>query len=142
AMPGDRVLVGDGSYVGGLLTAQGTAAAHITIAAQNPGKAILEGASEPLAIASSAYLDVDGFEVRNSVGHLVHVSGSNHLKLSNLYAHDAGMDGDVFFIEQSQSIELAHVTAARPGAHLGVPPARDAIELVGVSNASVHDSFV
>ncbi len=143
AMPGDRVLVEDGSYAGGLLTGQGTAGALITIAAIHPGLAILESSNEPLGIGSgSAYLVVDGFEVRNSVANTVHVVNAHDITLSNLYVHDAGLESDVILIEQSQRIVLEGVQAARPGMHVGLPPARDCIELVGVTDSTVGGSFI
>jgi hypothetical protein len=145
AQPGDVVRLRAGSYLGGPITKQATAAAPIRVVSEDgPQKAILENSDQPLHVTASSWLVFDGLEVRNSISNTVRIDTSHDLTLSNLFAHDAGLDGDVILISQSQRITLDNVEAARPGqsATAQIPPFRENVELVNVDDSSVRSSFI
>ena len=145
ANPGDAIRLRAGSYPGGLLTKQATAAAPIRILSQDgPQLAILENSDEPLRVTASSWLVFDGLEVRNSITNAVHIDTSHDLTLSNLFVHDAGLDGDVILISQSQRIVIDSVEAARPGPRAGgqLPPFQPCIELIDVDDSVVRRSFI
>lgn len=146
ASPGDRILVRAGTYAGGAwIERTGTAAAPITIvSADGPRRAIISGGAEPLRVGASAYLVFDGFEVRGAGNNAVHVDTSHHITLRNLYAHDAGPDGDALKVNQSHHITIESNELARPGARsaAGVNPYQECIDLLDVDDAVVRNNFI
>ena len=135
AMPGDRILVPAGTYAGGgWIERSGTASAPITVVAvDGPRTAVIEGGSEALRVGNSSYLVFDGFEVRNSGNNAVHIDGSHHVTLRNLYAHDAGLDGDVVKVNQSHHMVIERSEFARPGRRTIVDnPYQECLDFVDV----------
>jgi Right handed beta helix region len=145
ASPGDRILVRAGTYNGGgWIERSGTAAAPITVVSvDGPRAAVIQGGGEALRIGASAYLVFDGFEVRNSTDNAVHIDNSHHITLRNLYAHDAGPDGDVLKVNQSNNIVVERSEFARPGPRLsGVNPYQECLDFVDVDDSAIRDNFI
>lgn len=147
ALAGDRVLVRAGTYAGGgVIVTAGTASAPVQmLSIDGPRRAIIEGGNEALRVgAGAAYLVFDGFEVRNSGDNAVHLDGgAHHIWLRNLYAHDAGPDGDVAKVNQCHHIYIEGCEFARPGRRLsGVNPYQECLDLLDVDDAVIRDSFL
>ncbi len=147
ASPGDRILVPAGTYPGGgWIEHSGTASAPITIvSADGPRRAVIEGGGESLRIGNSSYLVFDGFEVRNAGDNVVHIdSGSHHITLRNMYVHDAGDNGDVVKINQSNHITIERSEIARPGRRTdgGENPYQECLDFVDVDDSAVRDNFI
>jgi uncharacterized protein (TIGR03382 family) len=146
ASPGDRVLVHAGTYPGsGWIEHSGTEAAPITVlSVDGVHAAILEGGGESLRISNSGYLVFDGLEVRNSGDNAVHIDGqSHHITLRNVYAHDAGFNGDVLKVNQSNHIIVEHSEFARPGAR-DIPenPYQECVDFVDVDDSVIRDNYI
>ncbi len=147
ARPGDRVLVRAGTYAGGgWISASGTAAAPITVLSiDGPRRAVIAGGSETLRIGDGAsYLVFDGLELRAAGNNVVHIDGdSHHIWLRNVFAHHAGVDGDVVKVNQARSIYLEGSEFAFPGARTGSEnPSQECIDFVDVDDIVVRDSFI
>ncbi len=148
AQPGDRVLVRAGVYPGGgWIDARGTAEAPITVVSANGlHRAVMEGGREGLRIGDrAAYLEFDGLEVRNAESNVVHIDGNaHHITLRNVYAHDAGPNGDVLKVNQATNITVERSEFARPG--LRPPgqgnPSQECIDFVAVDGVIVRDSYI
>lgn len=147
ARPGDRIFMHAGVHTGSdWLSAQGTATAPITIlSADGPRTAVLEGGGgETLRIGdASAYLVIDGLEVRNSADNLIHIDGlSHHITLRNIYAHNAGPDGDVLKVNQCSFITLERSELAFPG-HRNITenPCQEDFDFLDVDDAVIRDNF-
>jgi hypothetical protein len=85
----------------------------------------------------------DGFEIRNSTDNTVHIDFSHHITLRNLYVHDAGLDGDVLKVNQSQAITIERSEFARPGRRTTTGnPYQECIDLLDVDDAVLRDSWV
>ncbi len=147
ARPGDRILVRAGTYPGGgWISAQGTAAAPITVVSvDGPRRAIIEGAEESLRIGEgAAYLVFDGLEIRQSGNNVIHIDGgAHHIWLRNVYAHHAGQDGDVVKVNQARSIYLEGSEFAFPGARDDSEnPSQECIDFVHTNDIVVRDSYI
>lgn len=147
ARPGDRILVRAGTYPGGgWISAQGTAAAPITVVSvDGPRRAIIEGAEESLRIGEgAAYLVFDGFEIRRSGNNVIHIDGgAHHIWLRNVFAHHAGQDGDVVKVNQARSIYLEGSELAFPGARDDSEnPSQECIDFVHTDDVVVRDSYI
>jgi uncharacterized protein (TIGR03382 family) len=146
AAPGDRVLVHAGTYPGsGWIEHSGTAAAPIdVVSVDGLHAAVLEGGGESLRISNSGYLVFDGFEVRNSGDNAVHIDGqSHHITLRNVYAHDAGFNGDVLKVNQSNHIVVERSEFARPGRR-DIPenPYQECVDFVDVDDSVIRDNYI
>lgn len=147
ARPGDRVLVRAGTYPGGgWISASGTAAAPIrVVSVDGPRRAVIAGGSETLRIGDAAsYLSFEGLELRGSSNNLIHIDGdSHHIWLRDVYAHHAGVDGDVLKVNQARSIYLERSEFAFPGARTGSEnPSQECIDFVDVDDIVVRDSYI
>ncbi len=145
ANPGDRILVPAGTYTGGgWIERSGTASAPITIvSADGPRRAVIQGGGESLRVGNSAYLVFDGFEVRNSGDNAVHIDNSHHITLRNLYAHDAGREGDVVKVNQSHHMTIERSEFARPGPRSGGEnPDQECLDFVDVDDSVIRDNFI
>ncbi|MBK6533233.1 MAG: right-handed parallel beta-helix repeat-containing protein [Deltaproteobacteria bacterium] len=147
ARPGDRVLVRAGTYPGGgWISASGTAAAPIrVVSVDGPRRAVIAGGSETLRIGDAAsYLSFEGLELRNSTNNLIHIDGgSHHIWLRDVYAHHAGVDGDVLKVNQARSIYLERSEFAFPGVRTGSEnPSQECIDFVDVDDIVVRDSYI
>ncbi|MEZ4407980.1 MAG: right-handed parallel beta-helix repeat-containing protein [Polyangiales bacterium] len=147
ARPGDRVMVRAGTYRGGgWISAQGTEARPITVlSADGPRRAVINGGSESLRIGDEArYLVFDGLEVRGADNNVIHIDGgSHHIWLRNVFAHDAGQDGDVVKVNQSSSIYIESSEIARPGRrNSSENPYQECIDFVDVDDIVVRDSWI
>lgn len=147
ARPGDRVLVRAGTYRGGgWISAQGTQSQPITVrSVDGPRRAVIAGGSESLRIGDGAsYLVFDGLEVRGADNNVVHIDGgSHHIWLRNVFAHDAGRDGDVVKVNQSRSIYIESSELARPGRRTSSEnPYQECIDFVDTDDIAVRDSWV
>ncbi len=148
ARPGDRVLVRAGTYRGGgWIEARGTAQAPITVlSVDGPRRAVLEGGTETLRIGDgAAYLVFDGLELRNAGNNVVHIDGgSHHITLRNVYAHDAGSNGDVVKVNQAAHIFIEGGEYARPGARPGSSenPYQECIDFLAVDTLAVRDAWI
>jgi hypothetical protein len=146
ANPGDRILVRAGTYTGGgWIERSGTASAPITVVSvDGPRAAVIQGGSESLRVGNSSYLVFDGFEVRNSGNNTVHIDlNSHHVTLRNMYVHDAGPDGDVVKINQSNHITIENSEIARPGARTGGEnPYQECLDFVDVDDSVIRDNFI
>jgi uncharacterized protein (TIGR03382 family) len=146
ANPGDRVLARAGRYPGGgWIDKRGTASAPITIlSVDGPRRAVIEGGGETIRIGdASAYLIFDGFEIRNGGDNLIHVDGgSHHITFRNIYAHDAGFNGDVFKANQSHHLVVERSEFARPGARNDpYNPYQECLDFVDVDDSVIRDNF-
>ncbi|MBI5514223.1 MAG: right-handed parallel beta-helix repeat-containing protein [Deltaproteobacteria bacterium] len=147
AAPGDRVLMRAGTYPGGgFIGARGTASAPITVlSVDGPRRAVLQGGTETLRIGDGAsYLIFDGLEVRNSGDNTIHIdSGAHHIWLRNLYAHDAGFNGDVLKANQAASIFVEGGEYARGGRRPGSDnPYQECIDFVDINEGAVRDAYI
>ncbi len=147
ARPGDRVLVRAGTYPGGgWITAAGTAAAPITVlSVDGPRRAVLEGGNETLRIGQgAAYLVFDGLEVRNAGNNVVHIDGgAHHVWLRNVYAHHAGVEGDVVKVNQARSVYLERSEFAFPGVRINNEnPSQECVDFLDTDDAAVRDSYI
>jgi len=147
ARPGDRVLVRAGTYPGGgWISASGTAAAPIrVVSVDGPRRAVIAGGSETLRIGDAAsYLSFEGLELRGSSNNLIHIDGgSHHIWLRDVYAHHAGVDGDVVKVNQARSIYLERSEFAFPGVRTGSEnPSQECIDFVDVDDIVVRDSYI
>ncbi len=145
ASPGDRILVRAGTYPGGgWIERSGTAGAPITVVSiDGPRAAVIQGGGEALRVGASAYLIFDGFEVRGSTDNAVHIDNSNHITLRNLYAHDAGPNGDVVKVNQSNNIVVERSELARPGPRpSGENPYQECLDFVDVDDSAIRDNFI
>ena len=83
AQPGDRIELADGTYTTGgsiRITRSGTAAAPITVAARNVGKAEIRG-SAGFSFGMVSYVTVEGFRLTHGGGVTV-PSGGHHVRLT------------------------------------------------------------
>lgn len=94
ATPGDTVLVRGGVYPRDEVIATGTAAQPILVRPYKNEQAILDGQNEAISplqsmlfIAHSAFVIVDGFEVRHSPGRGISVYESNDITVRNNNVH-------------------------------------------------------
>ncbi len=145
AQPGDRILVRAGTYNGGgWIERSGTASAPITVVSvDGPRAAVIQGGTESLRVGNSAYLVFDGFEVRNSGDNTVHIYGSHHITLRNVYAHDAGRNGDVLKVNQSHHMTIERSEFARPGPRSGGEnPYQECLDFVDVDDSTIRDNFI
>jgi MYXO-CTERM domain-containing protein len=148
AQPGDRVLVRAGVYPGGgWIDARGTAEAPITVVSANGRhRAVLEGGREALRIGDgAAYLVFDGLEVRGSGDNVIHIDGdAHHITLRNVFAHDAGPNGDVLKVNQASFITVERSEFARPGPRPGSTenPYQECIDFLAVDNLVLRDSYI
>jgi MYXO-CTERM domain-containing protein len=147
ARPGDRVLVRAGTYPGGAwISAAGTAAAPITVlSVDGPRRAVIVGGDESLRIGEgAAYLVFDGLEVRNAGNNVVHIDGgAHHVWLRNVYAHHAGVEGDVVKVNQAASIYLEGCEFAFPGARLNDEnPSQECVDFVDTDDIVVRASYL
>ena len=147
ALPGDRVLVRAGTYAGGgWISAAGTAAAPITVlSVDGPRRAVLEGGDETLRLGEgAAYLVFDGLELRNAGNNVVHIDGgAHHVWLRNVYAHHAGVEGDVVKVNQARSIYLERSEFAFPGVRLNNEnPSQECVDFVDTDDIVVRDSYL
>lgn len=99
AVPGDVIIVEDGTYTAGTenfgyLTTSGTGSAYITIKARNKGMAVLDGQNNTTVYAfpvHASYLNIEGFEIRNCRDNAFTISGGvHHLNFRDLIIHDIG----------------------------------------------------
>jgi hypothetical protein len=102
---GDELLVEAGIYSQDSLWIEdlhGTPDKPIRIASIQPWGALLTQPSQPednspvLAISGSSYLEIDGFEVVDSVDTGIGITvrnGSHHIVIRNCYVHDCGCNG-------------------------------------------------
>ncbi len=105
-IPGDTLLIADGLYQENSLALEnikGTPELVTTVKSINKWGAKIEGTSqydELLAIVDSDYIVIDGLEVFNNnnveledwnAG--IEATGSNHVTVRNVYAHDCGCNG-------------------------------------------------
>ncbi len=149
ARPGDRVLLRAGVHRGGdwIGPLSGTAAQPITIlSADGPRRAVLEGGGETLRIGdASSYLIIDGLEVRGSGDNAIHIDGgSHHITLRNVFAHDAGVNGDVMKVNQAHHITVEDSEFARPGRRTSDAadnPYQECLDFVDVDDVVVRRSF-
>ncbi len=145
ASPGDRILVRAGTYPGGgWIERSGTAGAPITVVSiDGPRAAVIQGGGEALRVGASAHLIFDGFEVRSSTDNAVHIDNSHHITLRNLYVHDAGPNGDVVKVNQSNNIVIERSELARPGARpSGENPYQEGLDFVDVDDSAIRDNFI
>lgn len=147
AAPGDVVRVRAGVYAGGgWIDKKGKDGMPIRVVSEDgPRKAILEGGDETLRLGDGAsYLRFEGLEVRNSKNNLIHVDGgAHHIWFIDLYAHDAGPDGDVVKVNQSHHIVIDGMEAARAGKRTIVsPPYQECIDFVDVDHSLVTRSYL
>ncbi len=149
ARPGDRVLVHAGTYAGGgwIGPIHGTPDAWITVlAVDGPRTAVIQGGAEALRIGdASSYLVFDGFEVRGSSNNAIHIDGlSHHITLRNLYAHDAGLDGDVLKVNQCHDVTVETSEFARPGRRAVNEgnPYQECLDFLDVDNTVWRGNFV
>lgn len=145
ALPGDRVILRAGIYPGGgWIEQRGTATAPITVVSiDGPRRAVLEGGDESLRIGNgAAYLVFDGLEIRNAGNNVIHIDGgSHHITLRNIYAHDAGPNGDVLKVNQSHHIFVERSEFARPGPR-DIPdnPYQECLDFVDVDDSVIRDN--
>jgi len=79
ARAGDRIVLADGTYSIGKMTGKnGTAAAPVTVVAQNRGKAVIT--SGQLEVADSSYITFEGLKFTNSS--TLKLTGSNNVRLT------------------------------------------------------------
>lgn len=147
AAPGDRVLVRAGIHPGGAwIERSGTLVAPITIlSSDGPRQGVIAGGTESLRIGNSSYLVFDGLEVRDSADNTIHIdSASHHVTLRNVYAHDAGHNGDVLKVNQCHHIVIERSEFARPGARdAGVEnPYQECIDFVDVDDSAIRDCWI
>jgi uncharacterized protein (TIGR03382 family) len=148
ARPGDRILVRAGTYAGGgWIDARGTAQAPITVlSVDGPRRAVLQGGGESLRLGEGAsYLVFDGLEIRNATNNVIHIDGnSHHITLRNVFAHDAGRDGDVVKVNQAAHIYIEGGEYARPGPRPGSSenPYQECIDFLAVDTLVVRDAWI
>jgi len=148
ARPGDRILVRAGTYRGGgWIEARGTAQAPITVlSVDGPRRAVLEGGSETLRLGDGAsYLVFDGLEVRNATSNVIHIDGNaHHITLRNIFAHDAGSNGDVVKVNQAAHIFIEGGEYARPGRRGSGSenPYQECIDFLAVDTLAVRDAWI
>jgi hypothetical protein len=79
ARAGDRIVLADGTYaIGGMTGKNGTAAAPITVVAENRGRAVIGDGQ--LEVADSSYVTFQGLKFTNS--DTLKITRSNHVRLT------------------------------------------------------------
>ena len=95
ASPGKTLCLLDGVYSDAIKPPQnlnGTASARITVRALNDGKVRINGGGvrTPVSLANNDYFVLEGFDVHNSSGSVVHISsGADHNVVRRVCAWDA-----------------------------------------------------
>lgn len=146
AKPGDTIMVRPGIYFENNIQymRQGEENKWITIKAEEPHKAIIDGKGqgETLRIAGGSYLLIEGLVLQNSGTNLIHAdSQSHHLIFRNVRAQHAGPGGDVMKFNQSSDITVEYCDVSYPGQRTGSDGAamfQELIDFVDVDNAVVR----
>ncbi|MBK6533216.1 MAG: hypothetical protein IPF99_27620 [Deltaproteobacteria bacterium] len=139
------MLVRAGTYPGGgWISASGTAAAPIrVVSVDGPRRAVIAGGSETCASATPSYLSFEGLEPQlHQQPHPHRRRLAPHLA-ADVYAHHAGVDGDVLKVNQARSIYLEGSEFAFPGARSDSEnPSQECIDFVDVDDIVVRDSYI
>ncbi|MBK8695875.1 MAG: hypothetical protein IPN17_27340 [Deltaproteobacteria bacterium] len=115
------------------------------VSVDGPRRAVIAGGSETLRIGDAAsYLSFEGLELRNSTNNLIHIDGgSHHIWLRDVYAHHAGVDGDVLKVNQARASTSRALEFASPGsARVARRPSQECIDFVDVDDIVVRDSYI
>lgn len=119
---GDEVIVRSGTYTEQVtIDKSGSAAADITIRAEDPGHVLIRPPSGTYStvVIRGNYVTVDGFDVVGGGGHAIDGERVHHVTVSNNIAHDSGGSGISFYLSEFQTIEgnLVYGNSATNGYH-------------------------
>jgi hypothetical protein len=117
--PGDTLILLDGLYQGAdnmivpPVSVSGRSDAYVTLKAQNPGQAVIDGQNLRIPVdlkSSLAYWNIEGLSACGSSGAVVKMYGCTNLNLREITAHDSNGTSDsdalIYDIYQCQNIML------------------------------------
>ncbi len=151
AEPGDEIILAAGIYRLShqlWIDKQGTANNPIIIrSAGDKYSAKLTGSPEEgINIGdNAAYIVIDGLEVYGMGDNNIHVQNANNITLQNIKSHDAGSDGDVIKVNQSNHIIVQNNELARSGARPGCPEEncwQELIDFVDTDDSAIRDNMM
>ena len=150
AKPGDHVNVAAGTYDCANTYVDGTAGAAIGTMAhpiwvQADAGAIVDcgdptqGSTTALALHSVTYLVIEGLELRNAAGHVIHVDGhSRGVLFRNVHAHRAGLA----CLKASQSDDISVEGSELADSGLAADPSASNASGQILDYVGVHGSYV